>query len=399
MINRTRSIAIALSGIAYLVSCSGSRDSAATSRPTLECTEDSVGTDLRSVLGAMVARNPVPAVGVAVFVPSQWKAPVTAELGMTEIGGGHPLTPDDRFLAGSVGKTFFAALALRRAAAGHLPLDSSLATLLPRVRIPALAWITPRMLLTHTSGVGEYDREFMTVLVQQPLRERQPDDWLDVLRRSPPAVSDTGVFRYSDLNYVLLAMVLDAGVTNGAYESIASEYLRPLGLSGTVASTSPRVDGLVGGYESAGSMFGRDAMLHEGALIYNPQFEWGGGGFASTPRDLARWMAAFRLGEAFPSSEWPAVIAKPAGVPDSAMHWRGMGIHVDSGALGVTLGHSGYMPGYVSWMRWYEPLGVSISMQSNATDTLRLRDDGFDWLDSIAVRVAARCPRAEAVAR
>ena len=102
-------------------------------------------------------------------------------------------------------------------------------------------------------------------------------------------------------------------------------------------------------------------------------------------------MVAFRTGQAFPDSLWPTVVAKPAGLADSARHWRGMGVHVDSGALGVTFGHSGYMPGYVSWMRWYEATGISVAMQANATDSLRLPDDGFDWADSLMVVTAARC--------
>lgn len=83
--------------------------------------------------------------------------------------------------------------------------------------------------------------------------------------------------------------------------------------------------------------------------------------------------------------------AKPAGVADTAHHWRGMGVHVDSGALCMTFGHSGYMPGYVSWMCWYDRLGVSVALQASATDRARLVDDGFDWMDSMAVAISAQC--------
>lgn len=138
-------------------------------------------------------------------------------------------------------------------------------------------------------------------------------------------------------------------------------------------------------------MFGRDAMMQGDSLVYNPQFEWGGGGFASTPSDLARWMADMRLGRAFPLEDWPRVVARPPGVADTTRHWRGMGLHVDIGSLGATYGHSGYMPGYVSWMRWYERAGVAVAIQVNASDTLRLRDDGFDWADSVVVGLARAC--------
>lgn len=182
------------------------------------------------------------------------------------------------------------------------------------------------MLLTHTSGIGEYDVEFMTSLVCEPLRERTARDRLGVIRRYPPIKSDAGKFRYSDLNYVVLAMVLDGRVTDGAYCAIDSAFLQPLGLAHTWPSVTPRIDGLVEGYEDANSLFGTATTMRDGALIRNPQFECGGGGFVSTPRDLARWMAALRQGTAFPDTLWPAAVAKPAGVADTAHHRRGMGM-------------------------------------------------------------------------
>lgn len=247
------------------------------------------------------------------------------------------------------------------------------------------------MLLAHTSGIGEYDRTFMTSLITNPLRVRTTDDWLDVVRRTPPKRGDSGKFRYSDLNYVILAMVLDATYPEGAYAAIGRELLAPLGLTATEPSVSPGVTGLVAGYDGDGSMFGRNAMQADGALMYNPQFEWGGGGFVSTPSDLAHWLASFRLGAVFPDSLWPMIVARPTSAPDTASEWRGMGVHVGRGKLGAHVGHSGYMPGYVSWVRWYDSLQISIAMQTNASDTLRLRDDGFDWLDTIAARIGTRC--------
>lgn len=368
-----------------------SGDVIATRQRAARCAPESLAVDLTSVLVAMHRRNPVPGISGAVLVPAVQSAPALITVGMSALTGGHVLTADDRFLAGSVGKTFFAALALRRSAEGRFPLDDPLSTFIANTRIPAFAWITPRMLLAHRSGIGEYDAEFMTALVRDPLRVRVREDWLGVVRRNAPPRDSAGTFRYSDLNYVVLAMALDSRETGGVYQAIENAYLRPLALTGTVPSTTPRIAQLVDGYDGASSMFGRDAMRDKEALIYNPQFEWGGGGFASTPGDLARWMVAFRTGQAFPDSLWPTVVAKPAGLADSARHWRGMGIHVDSGALGVTFGHSGYMPGYVSWMRWYEATGISVAMQANATDSLRLPDDGFDWADSLMVVTAARC--------
>lgn len=362
-----------------------------TAQPTLSCSPDALTRAVTSLLTDVHTRNPVPAISASVFVPAAMTDPVATTVGSTALTGGRALRADDRFLAGSVGKMFFAALALQRSADGDFALDRPLRDLLPGINITAFAWITPRMLLSHRSGIGEYDGAFMQALISDPLRPRRANDWLDVIRRAPPVAADTARYRYSDLNYVLLAMALDRAIPSGVYDAIAERYLAPLGLRGTVPSNTPTIDELVSGYDGANSMFGQDAMMRDGALVYNPQFEFGGGGFASTPRDLARWMAHFRQGQAFPDSLWPMVRAKPVGTADSVRSWRGLGVHVDSSAIGWTYGHSGYMPGYVSWVRWYDALGVSVAIQTNASDTIRLKDDGFVWADSLALRTARAC--------
>ncbi len=367
-----------------------SPDPQTTSARASSCRRDSLEAILRATLVAMHRRNPVPGLSAALFARAD-DLSAAAAVGVSSLTTNRALLPSDRFLAGSVGKTFFAALALRAASRGQLNLDEPVAGVIRDSGLAAFHWITPRMLLMHTSGIGEYDTIFMTALVRQPIRERSRDDWLNVIRRSPPNRRAAGTFRYSDMNYVVLALLLDSVVPHGAYASIAREFLTPLGLSATAPSVTPAIAGLVDGYDGAGSMWGRDAMLSNAALIYNPQFEFGGGGFVSTPTDLAKWLAAFRTGLAFPDSLWPAIVARPAGVPDTARSWHGIGVNVGRGSLGLHVGHSGYMPGYASWVRWYDSLGVSIALQTNAADTLRLRDDGFEWLDSIATRVGARC--------
>lgn len=153
---------------------------------------DSMSQLLLRTLTAMHHRNPVPALSAAVQVPSRMALPATAAVGVVSVPDGTPVNANDRFLAGSIGKTFFAALALRRASRGELQLDTPLTSFLPTSNVPAFAWTTPRMLLTHTSGIGEYDVEFMTSLVREPLRERTARDRLGVIRRYPPIKSDAG---------------------------------------------------------------------------------------------------------------------------------------------------------------------------------------------------------------
>ncbi len=121
-------------------------------------------------------RNPVPGLSIAVIVPGIGSAPVTATLGDADSDSRRALRPDDRMLAGSVGKTFFAAAALKLAEQGRLDLDGPIRSYLQGRRLPNDEAVTPRMLLAHRSGYPTYDAEFMHALIEAPLQVRGFDD-------------------------------------------------------------------------------------------------------------------------------------------------------------------------------------------------------------------------------
>ena len=78
------------------------------------------------------------------------------------------MRPNDRMLAGSVGKTFAAATALQLIKEGKITLDDKIAKYLGSeqwfARLPNAKEITVRQLMNHTSGLVRY--EFKTSSVQ-----------------------------------------------------------------------------------------------------------------------------------------------------------------------------------------------------------------------------------------
>src|SRR4030095_15996250 len=72
-----------------------------------------------------------------------------------------PMKPNDRMLAGSVGKTFAAATALQLIKEGKIMLDDSIEKYLGREpwfsRLPNAKDITVRQLMNHTSGLVRYE--------------------------------------------------------------------------------------------------------------------------------------------------------------------------------------------------------------------------------------------------
>src|SRR5687768_16629788 len=112
--------------------------------------------DLQAILDDAVASEVTP--GVVIHVASgdeHW----SAAAGVSDIETGAASTPDDRFRAGSIMKTFVATAVLRAVEAGALELDDVLTEHLPAevtARIEHAEAIRIDMLLAHRSGIPEW---------------------------------------------------------------------------------------------------------------------------------------------------------------------------------------------------------------------------------------------------
>ncbi len=128
------------------------------------------------------------------------------------------------------------------------------------------------------------------------------------------------------------------------------------------------LDRVVQGYAGEDNPFGgQDRMLREGKMIINPQFEWTGGGYASTSADLARWARAFYEGRAFDASLMPQVLD---GV-EAPMLGRGakygLGTIIRSSSKAQSYGHSGFFPGYMTEMMYFPDRRLAIAVQVNSS--------------------------------
>lgn len=295
---------------------------------------------------------------------------VSLAVGVSDRETMRPMAVDDRLLAGSSGKTFFAALALQLVDEGSIDLDQPISKYLAgEPWLPRLAGadrVTVRMLLNHTSGYGEYDEAFMNDLVKNPLRERAPIDMISAILDKPLEGTPGRRMRYSDLNYILLAEITEQVTHTTAYREIDRRFIKPFGLTHTSPAVSPRLEGLVPGYAGK-HPFGPDKMLVNGELALNPQFEWGGGGFVTTAGDLATWLAAICEGQAIPKRLWADMTRGVAAPENGAGSQYGLGLHIDSTAVGIAYGHGGYFPGYSTFMRYFPELGVSITLMVNSS--------------------------------
>jgi D-alanyl-D-alanine carboxypeptidase len=314
--------------------------------------------------------------GAAVGVVLRDGTSFAVTTGVADRATGTPVKPDDLFMAGSTGKTFFAAVAAQLIDAGTLDLDAPISKYLGSrpwfARLPNAKDITVRMLMTHTSGLVRYEMnpKFTADLRAQPDKSWTPEEEIAyLLDATPPFAAGQG-WDYSDTNYIVLGMILEQITGTKLYDEVQRRFLGPLKLTRVVPTTSRRVPGLIAGYAGARDPLGLpDEVLKNGEFVINPQFEWTGGGYATSPLDLARWGHELYAGRALSQTARARMIdaAVPARLGPETKY--GLGVIVrEKTPAGPTWGHSGFFPGYVTELVHFRDTGTTLAIQVNSSD-------------------------------
>ncbi len=321
------------------------------------------------------AQSAVPGVSVGVVLKDGSIASLAA--GVADKHTKAPVMTDDLFLAGSTGKTFFAALALQLIESGQLDLNAPISKYLGDrpwfSRLPNAAAVTVRQLMTHTSGLVRYEMnpKFTADLRAQPDKAWTPEEEVAYLFDATPPFAAGEGWDYSDTNYIVLGMIMERVTGTKAYDEIQKRFLAPLTLTKVVPQVSRTIPGLVSGYAGASDPLGLpDEMMQGGRLVINPQFEWAGGGFATSPSDLARWGHAL-----YASIGGPITAAMRTRMVDAAVPARlgpqtlyGLGVIVRPATpVGRTWGHSGFFPGYQTELVHAVDRGATLAIQINTS--------------------------------
>jgi D-alanyl-D-alanine carboxypeptidase len=145
------------------------------------------------------------------------------------VAGADPVEPTDRFRVASISKTITAIVAMRLVEDGVLTLDEPVGPLLAQhlgvsAPDPDVADITVRELLSHTAGFPQHEGTFFS---------NGATSCTDAaINGLSSGVSPGGGYRYSNMSYCALGLLLEA-VTGKAYERVVDEQLlEPLGIEG-----------------------------------------------------------------------------------------------------------------------------------------------------------------------
>jgi CubicO group peptidase (beta-lactamase class C family) len=221
--------------------------------------------------------------GASVLVLRDGAPLVRRSYGMADLEAQVAATPQTNYRLASVSKQFTAASILLLAEDGRLRLDDKLRDwlpTLPRVADP----ITIRHLLTHTSGLIDYE----DVMDPADTRQVHDADVLTLLESQDRTYFAPGTgYRYSNSGYALLALIVERASKQRYADFLRERIFRPLGMENTVAYET-------GISEAAHRAYGYS--LENGAWVRTDQSTTsavlGDGGIYSSIDDLARWDAA-----------------------------------------------------------------------------------------------------------
>src|SRR5262249_22168005 len=170
--------------------------------------------------------------GASVLVVRDGQVVVRASYGLADLEARTPVTPRTNFRLASVSKQFTAAAIETLAKRGALGFDDPITRFLPS--LPSYArGITIRQLLTHTSGLIDYED-----LIPNERTEQVSDlDVLHMLERTDHTLFPPGTkYQYSNTGYVFLGLIVAKASGTSLPEFMKREIFDPLSMHGTAFS-------------------------------------------------------------------------------------------------------------------------------------------------------------------
>ena len=332
--------------------------------------------------------NRWPAVGLAFGVVQDGRLAFFEGRGFADIASKRPITEETVFRIASITKTFTAIAVMQLWEQGRVDLDSPANVYLRAFKlVPAKASFRPatvRHLLTHTAGIRE---------ALHPTDVFRMRDMGDTVRLGRPVPSLADYYRgglrvdaepgtrfmYTNHGFATLGQIIE-DVSGQPLDRYFREHIfEPLGMVDSDLVRSGRIqERLAAAYE----------LRSDGARALDDYetITLGGGGAYSTPRDIARYLAALLGGGAneHGSVLKPATLKtmfEPQYQPDPRIPGIGLAFWRASIGHHAAVEHSGILPGFDSQIFLAPDDGVGVMAFANGAKR------GFLWLTPEVARV------------
>ena len=284
--------------------------------------------------------------------------------GLLDLAKDAPAGAEAAFRAGSATKLLVASVVLQLVEEGLLALEDPLGAHLEGY--PAWEGITIRQLLGMRSGIPDYLMEplLWMQVVLDPTQPIAPEDILGVVGDKPLDFLPGETCLYSNTNYIVLGLVIEAVTGRGAHEELRERIIEPLGLEHSYLDVEGAADErLAHGYMDPRLAFleldvplemvaliPEEYLAAEGLIdctyIGHPSISWTAGALVTTPQDLNRTVRALLDGEVV----GPEVLAEMTDTSSCQILAEtsdyGLGLMAWETPAGRARGHGGLVYGY-----------------------------------------------------
>lgn len=337
-------------------------------------------TDLDSLsLQALMERLHVP--GVSIAVVKDFKIHWAKAYGVADTETGRLLDTGTRFQSASISKPVTALAAMRLVQEHRLNLDADVNTILkswhvPRSELTRNQPVTPRSLLSHTSGANDgfgfpgYDPKAALPTVVQILEGLPPSNVGKVtFARAPFEAS-----KYSGGGVMIMQLALTELSGRPFAQFMQSTVLAPLQMSNSSFEQPLAVNNTTRAalaHDEHGRRMGPPWRIHP---------EQATSGLWTTPSDLAKFIIEIQTALRGPNGQVldqrsAREMISPVGVGRFAI-----GVAIDQRGDGWYFTHSGSNWGYRAWMSGHVRKGYGVVIMANS-------DNGMALMNQIADRI------------
>jgi D-alanyl-D-alanine carboxypeptidase len=341
--------------------------------------EPAVAVSLQALLDEYITFSGEPGVALSVQAGDRL---FSGAAGVADLKTGAALTPLHTFRVGSNSKPYMAVLVLQLAEEGKLGLDDPVTLTLPQYE--QWSGITLRQLLGMQSGIPDYlqQQELWLEGFSHPGKVYTPEELLAYVAGEPLAFQPGQEGDYSNSNYLLIGLVIEAVTGNALADEVRTRIVEPLGLVHTRLATDASTDGLAHGYLDAvvaASVLGVppqmvallpedlvvDGTLIDSTSLFDPSVAWAAGGILSTPDDALVFLRALMQGRLLnPASLQAMMDFHPVTILGGPTSY-GLGLIESDTAFGKAYGHGGLTWGYTASVQYLPDRDAGIAQMNN----------------------------------
>jgi D-alanyl-D-alanine carboxypeptidase len=265
-----------------------------------------------------------------------------------------PVDPDTAWNIGSVTKSFVAVVVLQLADEGRIDLDAGIDAFVPD--LAGADRITPRQLLQHTSGLGEYNDK--PALLEDQRRPWTPAELIAVAEAGGRVGEPGGAHHYANTNYIVLGEIIEQVTGHPWADEVRSRIVEPLGLTHTGLISEQRPVG----YKVV------DGAFVDATDSADPSTGGAAGQLQSTDHDLLLFVRALADGTLVSPASQAAMQAFVPGEDYSQFgidHGYGLGIERYANDAIAVIGHMGTGEAQSAFVGYDPAHGTTVSVMTN----------------------------------